>query len=340
MSQDYTNDVTGALTTLYTSGGTSLVFTLSTGSLPTTGRIFYLQVAAETVNTAEYFKCTSYTSALGVYTATVVGAQSGSGASNHAITAVVTGCWWLPVVVDGVRSDQSQAGTYANLPTSGMKQGDCYKQTDGPYEWFYNGSAWIPIIGGFGQVAAPPLASWTWDNQGGGTLDTTNGYPYAVFPNAGATSTRMLYRSAPSTPYTITVLLSHDFGGLVGPTGSECGWQVGFGDSSGKYVVILGQLSSSAWKVGTQKWSSSSSYNSQYVGASITPTVEFMLKNPIWLQIKDDGTNLTFNTSLDGQHWNQFDQRSRTDFLTSPSRVTFGAYVGNCQMTLAILGWG
>jgi len=92
------NDVIGTLSASYTSGGTSLQFTLS-GNLntpPPSGQLFYAKVDSE------YFLVSSWSLSMGTYTATVAGAQVGSVAANHASSAPIVICWLVPPVLQGL----------------------------------------------------------------------------------------------------------------------------------------------------------------------------------------------------------------------------------------------
>src|ERR1035437_8799903 len=151
MAWDYTNDYSSKILA-YTSCAGSITVVSVTG-LPASGRYFILKVDDE------YFLCTSYTGLV----LTVAGGQAGSTPANHSLGAAITGCWIVPSVLDGIRSDQSQIGTYANLPTGGMKTGDKYKCTDSCLELIYDGAAWKQFYRG---IYCPTLPSFSWRNQG------------------------------------------------------------------------------------------------------------------------------------------------------------------------------
>src|SRR5674476_1493736 len=148
MAWDYTNDYSSTILA-YTSGAGSITVVSVTG-LPASGRNFILKVDDE------YFLCTSYTGLV----LTVVGGQAGSTPANHSLGAVITGCWIVPSVLDGIRADQSRIGTYASLPTSGMKKGDQYKCTDYLVEFVYDGSVWNRFISA-GSTAFPFQSNYT-----------------------------------------------------------------------------------------------------------------------------------------------------------------------------------
>lgn len=79
------------LSSAYTSGGTSLVVSSTTG-LPSGTCNFWLIVQSEGAHTEEVFQCTNVN--LGTSTLTVVGAQAGTSASSHASGANVLASIW------------------------------------------------------------------------------------------------------------------------------------------------------------------------------------------------------------------------------------------------------
>ncbi len=314
MAWDYTNDYSSTILAYLSGAGTITV--VSVTGLPASGRNFILKVDDE------YFLCTSYTGLV----LTVTGGQAGSTPANHSLGAVITGCWIVPSVLDGIRADQSQIGTYANLPTTGMKTGDQYKCTDFAEDYYYNGSAWISFIAG-PQIVIPPTSSWTWDNQGSGTVDASGVSLFLTLPlQTGACN--LYYRSAPSTPYTITA------GFMTESPGGDVALNFGFRDSSGKFVF---------WHVANNgniyvfKFSSSTSPTAPYVVLASNLLTQV---NPKWLQITDDGTNLIFRWRLSPyDSWQVLATEPRTDYLSSPTYVCFGGYVNGGIMRVSCFSW-
>ena len=93
MAWGYTNDYSSTILA-YTSGAGSITVVSVTG-LPASGRYFILKVDDE------YFLCTSYTGLV----LTVTGGQAGSTPANHSLGAAITGCWIVPSVLNGIKSD-------------------------------------------------------------------------------------------------------------------------------------------------------------------------------------------------------------------------------------------
>lgn len=93
MAWDYTNDYSSTILA-YTSGAGAITVVSVTG-LPASGKYFILKVDDE------YFLCTSY---IGLVL-TVTGGQASSTPANHSLGATITGCWIVPQVLDGIKSD-------------------------------------------------------------------------------------------------------------------------------------------------------------------------------------------------------------------------------------------
>lgn len=313
---DYTNDYSATLTAGYTAGGGTLAVSTVTG-LPASGRKFILKVGNE------YFLCTSYTG----LNLTVTGAQSGSSASNHSSGDSITGCWIIPSVLDGLRSDANQIGTYANLPTSGMKKGDQYHCTDSAYHFIYDGSAWQAWYQGYPVILPPTVGSLTWVNQGIATGDN-NGGTLAISTTASSgASVHILKKAAPATPWTFIVgmLLNCRIGNFV-HSGAI------IRDSGTGKLIQYGPGTASGIAINLDYWNSPTSFSTAASEVTWDPSV-------IFYKITDDGTNHTYYLSDDGIHWQQFFQASRTTFLANPNEIGVSIDPENFAATLTIFHW-
>lgn len=103
MAWDYTNDYSSTILA-YTSGAGTITVVSVTG-LPASGKYFILKVDDE------YFLCTSYTGLV----LTVAGGQASSTPANHFLGASITGCWIVPQVLDGIKSDIKAASALVLL---------------------------------------------------------------------------------------------------------------------------------------------------------------------------------------------------------------------------------
>jgi len=212
----------------------------------------------------------------------------------------------------------------------------------------------VPIItvsgtpyGPVWSLPPPPTTGWSTDNLGSGSFDVTAGYPYVVFPSAGADQLRMLYRNVPATPYTVCQTMMHDFSGIP-PSPSVLG-SAGYGpawrDGTGKIIRFgFGASLGSNFQIVNQKWSASSSASISNYTNSVpgSLSLDAVARNPATICLRDDGTtNLTWYWTIDaGLHLRQFSQEPRTDFFTSgPTQIGIAAYVATSDVVMALIGY-
>jgi len=192
-----------------------------------------------------------------------------------------------------------------------------------------SGSAGAGSFFGIKSFSAPPSAGWSWDNQGASTIDSSSGYEYLIAASPGAADQlRVRYRTAPATPYTIKAFFFHGNTGI-----SNAGYFLGFRDSGGKYVILTFNWNSGTVQVAYQKWTSATAVSANYT-SSTTGNTTIFTRQPAYVEISDDGTNIIGRFSIDGgNHVIQFDSRLRGDFLTTgPNAYAWGTYVnGNVQ---------
>ena len=166
---------------------------------------------------------------------------------------------------------------------------------------------------------------WTWVNQGSATATVANSYLSLAAPNTGSAGTgswNYIYQTAPATPWTVTMVMSfnapninYTYGGLV------------LSDSTGK-LVTFGPLYDTDFGnavVAVDHYASPTSYTSTPFSVKSIAGVSA----PVYLRIQDDGTNLNFSMSMQGQGYVLLYTESRTAELASgPTRVGLGE---NCQ---------
>lgn len=225
--------------------------------------------------------------------------------------------------------------------------------TDAPYAAYDNGASWDFAVPGIGPVTPPPSASWSWDNQGSATIDSTGGFEYLSAPRLSAVRCTWRYRTAPATPYTVTALFKVDRSGIppgASTTVLNVAVQLIFRQSTtGKAVTMRVGATGSITAFTTDKWTTSTSFSANYAEVAAGGGTLYDSVGPghayLWLRIQDDGTNLVFYWSIDGQHWKQFDTRLRGDFMTvsggvtGPDQIGFGAYVNGSGADVALLSW-
>jgi hypothetical protein len=243
-------------------------------------------------------------------------------------------------------------GTWAALPAT-CTTSDLYYVTDSFYTarcsatntW----SAFVPA-GGTGLVTVPPSAGWSWDNQGSSTIDAAHGFQHLFGPRTTAVALSARYRTAPGTPYTITILLRADVRGLDSTSTSliNAGFMSIFRQSTTGKIIAWGYIGdSNGSNFLTNKWTTSTSISGNYTALSSTNPVAtgYPYQSFTWLRMADDGVNLTWSFSLDGQYFQQFDQRARGDFMTlsggvtGPDQIGFAVYNNGDGIVLDIISW-
>lgn len=187
-------------------------------------------------------------------------------------------------------------------------------------------------------LTIPPLTGWT--QIGSPTFDTTSGYPYTHGATAAATTTlRGVYRSAPSAPYSVNLLLAQDFSGGQGSANgcSECALAIGFTDGTKFTAVDIGNGG------GTPSTTFAHWTNNTTVAGVVqtnSGVQDLVYKNPTWWKLCDDSTNIKFYWSIDGGgHWINMYSEARASFLSSPANIFTGSYNNNGPVDVAVLSY-
>ena len=179
-------------------------------------------------------------------------------------------------------------------------------------------------------LTIPPLTGWTADNCGSCTFSTAAGYPY--LQTSGANSNELQYRTAPSTPYTVTLNTLMMF--TDGTSGGTAGLTIGFRDGTGKLVDFRTGMFSSVCTFAIGLWNSSTSLSSQPVVTQNSTICSTTTNADMWYQLADNGTTLSIAYSVDSIHFSQIYSASRTAWLSSgPTQLFFG---GNSGIPLRI----
>jgi len=238
-----------------------------------------------------------------------------------------TGVKWA-AETGGAGGAGSYFGTYASLPGS-PTTGDSYQCTDAPYKFIYNGASWGAFFENH-YVTVPPSSSWTWENQGSSTSDFSRGFA-ALYFAPSATQWRNFYRTAPATPWTLTVKFRKGMATDITTNTDGCGLVLR--DGAGKQVQFYGYQGSSIQGLWIEKWTNNTTFSAAYVSTNANSftnmTSQFVLNREYNLQINDTGTNLVFRYSIDGYIWTQLYSVSRTDFMGSgPAQVGL-----SCRLT-------
>lgn len=185
-------------------------------------------------------------------------------------------------------------------------------------------------VGGYWAAPSKPaLSNFAWINQGTATAAENGDGIYLLAPAVSGDNLRVLKKSAPATPYTITAMILPMY---YPQNYNQCGlcWR----QSSDGKLVTFDVSNNGGLKLETLKFNGPSSFNAAYT------QIGFNYICPIWLRIADDGTNRITSWSLDGYNFMQVYSVGRTDFMTADE---VGFYANSCNGTypaaIKLLSW-
>jgi hypothetical protein len=311
------------LSSAYTSGGTSLSLAAIPSGVTATD-IWFLKVLGEGSNTEEVFKVTAY-SGSGPYTLTVVGAQAGTSASNHANGATVKGSVLAAASLDQLRADMVREMTVSQfdaLTSADYKTGDIVRLSNGLYEAVRTASGWSYYYEGRKVTRPPAYSNWTDVNKGTSTFEDRGGAIWmdiqAPSSNWGLRGFAKSHSSGASyeAMFEVPIFMPANY--------NNCG--LAFRESSTGKAVMFALIHLNGWKFTVRKMSDSNTESASYVGE------DALVRDPVsqYLKVTDNGTNLIFYRSKDGgrsDNWLQIHSVSRTDFLAGgPDQIwVFGS---------------
>lgn len=239
--------------------------------------------------------------------------------------------------MDSIRSDMEREMTTASfdaLASTEYKDGDSILLTDSVYVVKRINGAWSYRYQGM-KVYRPPGTGWTNDQtHTGQELDYSGGVLHYNNPGTGGSyKAGLLYRTPPATPYRCEFLLAYELSGMYpgvdgSPGGStNVGIGVAFGDGSSKIVdLMLYVEDSTGFAYGAHHWPNPSGPTGvlQY-GPNLY--LADLLRNPIWLALRNDGTNIYLEWRLDAAApWRIFYQEAKAAYLSSVARVGLFTY--------------
>jgi hypothetical protein len=230
----------------------------------------------------------------------------------------------------GSGGNVTYTSAYASLPAS-PNAGDFWVPSDGYAIYRYSGTAWVPW-GPVYPFTAPVDGDFTWINQGGASVSTTNGGIVLSAPtDSGTPQVRIRKKAAPATPYTITVALLPNWG--TADNNFVC---IGFRESSsGKLHLFEVDHVSGALRLVVAKWTDASTFSALY--GSPTPA-GWLAARPLWLRIGDNGTNRICSLSGDGQKFDPFHTVSSTDYMVA-NEVLFGVRAAGSTVYSTLPSW-
>jgi hypothetical protein len=222
---------------------------------------------------------------------TVTRAQEGTSAAAHLADAAV-----FHVLTAGALAqrdiEQFGRGAIASRDAAGQA-GRLYLPTDG-FVHQDNGSLWdmLPLS----RVTPPVSGDFTWVNQGSATVADTKGMMVLGTPaSASADSLRCLVKSAPGTPYEITVAFLAQsplyLNSYAVPQFGVCWRESG----SGKLLTYGWGMNNYPLYFQYAQWTNPTTLSGSGVFQYGTPVI-----SPFWIRFSDDGTYRNVKISCDG----------------------------------------
>jgi hypothetical protein len=205
--------------------------------------------------------------------------------------------------------------------------------------------SWVAQSGGAGSglfsyaiVAPPALASFTWLNQGASSAQNNNSGAITmnIVDQVGG-GYRVLYKTAPATPYTVTVLLKSIQHTINSQTSS-----LFFRDSVSGHMISIDLLSAGSlqvFRVQRQDNVIPTAETNAYIspGNIATGSAGFQ-----WFRIRNNGTTLFFDLSIDGTDWRNLWSEAVGSWLT-PDEIGWGgiSVTGNASafVDVSLLSW-
>jgi hypothetical protein len=249
--------------------------------------------------------------------------------------------------------------SYADLstiPTPRLREGMVvHVMGDQPYQ--YISGVWLPLVttvevngvvvpnagvsgaastsGGL-YTAPPDLSVWTVLNEGSSVLSqaTTPG-PIAIsIPDTTLLNWRGLVQPVVAAPYTYTAFIRS----MQYPNGLQ---SVGMSFYDGTKLMSLEQLTQGPLHsfLRVEKIDNITTDGSTCANTA-NPTYAGFTYGGLWVQLSNDGTDLSFRFSLDGQNWNVLYSEPVGEFVT-PTHVGFTGLSQNAGSAVwaSLLSW-
>ena len=187
----------------------------------------------------------------------------------------------------------------------------------------YTSSGWAAtnIYPFSAPVSTPLLSQFSWANQGPSTAtDTPNGiYLYTPAATGTGSNVRMLVKSTPTPPYTITAAMLPM---IPAYTYAEAGF-VWRDSASNKAAAMAIYYDGTRLSITVSKFTTPTSFSANYtLSWPISSYRDHFAFGAAWVQLIDDNTNRKIRVSADGYNWQTILSVLRTDFLT-PNQVGF-----------------
>ena len=230
---------------------------------------------------------------------------------------------------DSMWSTPAMTYTYAIPGLSGTLAGDGDVDISSPTTGqvlTYSGTVWVNETPSGGGNVLPAASSFTWANQGSSTYsqNVASGPILLSIADSGSVNFRMMYTAAPSTPYKVQAQLR---GFMNGASANSQTIGVYFYDGTQFLGIEFLSQSGPSYTPRLQEGTAMS-------GGSYPTVATFGADNgyvasinayssPVWVQLRNDGTTLWFDFSIDGVNYFNWQSQTVGSFIT-PTYIGFG----------------
>jgi hypothetical protein len=194
------------------------------------------------------------------------------------------------------------------------------------------GDTTVPGVFNLKNAAGTTLDStdFTWYNQTSATVDDLNGGA-VLMDSIDADGLHVLYRTAPSTPYTVTAAFRPHLQHVT-----TCSIFLGFRENSTSKMTVIAIAKANEHFV--YNYTDATTFNSAIWTRKTYPYNTHIH----WLRISDDGANIKFETSMTGLKWQELANPSRTAFMSGgPDKIIWGVEAASTtdRVHAALIHW-
>ena len=179
------------------------------------------------------------------------------------------------------------------------------------------------------NVTNPTATTFAWRNQGGASINAGSASIWLSIPAAAGDNLRGREVAAGAAPFSITA-------GLVPLVHNQDVNQDGIYVTDGTKLITISLSDVAHGGTNTlvvNKWTNVTTYNS----TPAAPGIGVSLLSPIFLKIRDDGTNISFYWSPDGTNFIQLYSEARLTFLASIADMGFYGSSANATWPTGVL---